>query len=379
MLQTPEFTTTIKKMLSSNKEESLLILDLYRTRSLKLPLEIYDQILWLFICDEKYNESILANSLTLNCSIYLLNIKSNDKPQRIIVTIMLDSFHLLDVQHVSSEQDKHSKPGEAPIKSEFLKANRKRTNEEMEANEKAQSTTSTVPQTTGKTKKVKKQKSEYIPESDRRNHIIMVSCKYSHDLQKYLSTKQPSLGKCYLYETYGECKYGIKCLFGGDHIDGINSIVNKEVSDKCDQSQHQLQNDVSNDIRVMLTKKKYPFKKTEEYFMKLNYPRNGVCCSYCDVRMTIEPQTTRFTIEPQPTPTSFCNGVRCAYVDPKKCRATGGFFSPADPANGKCCDSCERRVTIKPQCSLVKCIFVDEAKCRESDSNSIDLSFIPLT
>ncbi|EFA84914.1 hypothetical protein PPL_01907 [Heterostelium album PN500] len=102
MLRTPEFNTSIKKMLTQNQEESLLILDLYRTRSLKLPLEIYDHFLLVFVYNPQYDDRILANPLTLISLIYLLSIESNVSLKCLIVKIMLKSFHLLEKQLVIS-------------------------------------------------------------------------------------------------------------------------------------------------------------------------------------------------------------------------------------------------------------------------------------
>lgn len=50
-------------------------------------------------------------------------------------------------------------------------------------------------------------------------------CSYSHDLSQFLSSKPPDIGdRCYLFDTYGFCSYGITCRFGDSHIDRITCM-----------------------------------------------------------------------------------------------------------------------------------------------------------
>ena len=47
-------------------------------------------------------------------------------------------------------------------------------------------------------------------------------CKHSHDLTSYLARRLADLGtNCYMFETYGQCFYGILCRFGQSHIDPV--------------------------------------------------------------------------------------------------------------------------------------------------------------
>jgi len=99
------------------------------------------------------------------------------------------------------------------------------------------------------------------------------TCKFSHDIEKYLESKPPNLGKCILFEQYGKCRFGIACLFGKDHIQGTTSIVNQELAAKfadTDADNSKVINEISADIQMQLKKQSYPFPKCDEYFVKHN-------------------------------------------------------------------------------------------------------------
>ncbi|KAF2070744.1 hypothetical protein CYY_007943 [Polysphondylium violaceum] len=92
------------------------------------------------------------------------------------------------------------------------------------------------------------------------------TCKYSHDIEKYLESKPPNLGKCILFEQYGKCRFGLACLFGKDHIEGNKSIVNQELASKFDNMK--IINEIPVDIQLQLKKNMYPFTRCDEYFKK---------------------------------------------------------------------------------------------------------------
>eukprot|EP01133_Synstelium_polycarpum_P019856 gene19856-23786_t len=115
-------------------------------------------------------------------------------------------------------------------------------------------------------KKVKKQKREFS--NEKKTCKYGDACKYSHDIVAYIASKPPTLGRCYQFDTYGKCKFGITCLFGECHIVGTESIVNEEVMAKAPKDQ--VTNEANQDIIVGLRKKQIPFPKTEEYFKKNN-------------------------------------------------------------------------------------------------------------
>ncbi|UJR09599.1 hypothetical protein I4U23_013834 [Adineta vaga] len=61
------------------------------------------------------------------------------------------------------------------------------------------------------------------------NCPYQANCKHSHDLTSYLSKRLADVHlPCYMFETYGQCLFGILCRFGQSHIDpvtGQNIIV----------------------------------------------------------------------------------------------------------------------------------------------------------
>ncbi|KAJ3215874.1 tRNA-dihydrouridine(47) synthase [NAD(P)(+)]-like protein [Dinochytrium kinnereticum] len=64
------------------------------------------------------------------------------------------------------------------------------------------------------------------------------SCKYPHDVDAFLQAKGPDLGpKCYVFETYGKCRFGPKCRFSASHT-GPNhtNLTNDEIVAKVGDS-----------------------------------------------------------------------------------------------------------------------------------------------
>uniref|UniRef100_A0A3B1JGJ3 tRNA-dihydrouridine(47) synthase [NAD(P)(+)] n=1 Tax=Astyanax mexicanus TaxID=7994 RepID=A0A3B1JGJ3_ASTMX len=50
-------------------------------------------------------------------------------------------------------------------------------------------------------------------------------CKFLHDVADYLSTKPADVSeRCYLYDTFGRCMYGITCRFAGAHTGPENNL-----------------------------------------------------------------------------------------------------------------------------------------------------------
>ncbi|KAJ2557903.1 tRNA-dihydrouridine(47) synthase [NAD(P)(+)]-like protein [Coemansia sp. RSA 1933] len=82
------------------------------------------------------------------------------------------------------------------------------------------------------------------------------TCKFSHDTEKYLAQKEPDLGPvCYLHETFGKCKYGLRCRYAGGHQKQAETEV---------VEQPRLLNDGGRDIQIRLRKKQISFARTTE-------------------------------------------------------------------------------------------------------------------
>ncbi|EFA82535.1 hypothetical protein PPL_04223 [Heterostelium album PN500] len=80
IFQMPEFHTSIQKMLPFNKEQSLLVLDMYRSRALILPVQFYSFILGLY--NNTKIKVIVESPLQLDCLIYLWSIERDANLQR---------------------------------------------------------------------------------------------------------------------------------------------------------------------------------------------------------------------------------------------------------------------------------------------------------
>ena len=94
-------------------------------------------------------------------------------------------------------------------------------------------------------------------------------CRYMHDIASYMANKLPDLGKrCALFETYGRCRYGLVCRYGGTHLTPeFKNVTNEEVYNP-NRPQTTL-NILPRDIQVKLRKQEIPFSKSEAYLKQL--------------------------------------------------------------------------------------------------------------
>jgi hypothetical protein len=55
------------------------------------------------------------------------------------------------------------------------------------------------------------------------------TCKNSHDIKAYMAEKGPDIdSSCYIFDTFGFCKFGLGCRFAGAHIDENYNNIKKE-------------------------------------------------------------------------------------------------------------------------------------------------------
>ncbi|XP_063777514.1 tRNA-dihydrouridine(47) synthase [NAD(P)(+)]-like [Pseudophryne corroboree] len=101
-------------------------------------------------------------------------------------------------------------------------------------------------------------------------------CKFLHDIEKYLSGKQEDIGpKCYLYETFGKCIYGITCRFAKSHLgEDFKNLINEELIKQW-EGKVLVKNSLGKDLQQQLRKKKVSFEKAEKYLKLLNKPPNS--------------------------------------------------------------------------------------------------------
>ncbi|KAJ1881055.1 tRNA-dihydrouridine(47) synthase [NAD(P)(+)]-like protein [Coemansia sp. RSA 1722] len=90
------------------------------------------------------------------------------------------------------------------------------------------------------------------------------TCTFSHDVAKYLQTKEPDLGpRCVFFDTYGQCRYGLRCRFANAHTDKEHKqMVDEEKVEKKPVYAH---NDFSRDLMIQLRKKEIGFERSVEF------------------------------------------------------------------------------------------------------------------
>ena len=94
-------------------------------------------------------------------------------------------------------------------------------------------------------------------------------CRYMHDVEKYMASKQEDLGdKCFLFETYGKCLYGLACRFGGSHLNArFENLVNEAVFDP--ERPGTTANILSKKLQEQLRKRTLKFPRSDAYLVQL--------------------------------------------------------------------------------------------------------------
>ncbi|XP_003213240.1 tRNA-dihydrouridine(47) synthase [NAD(P)(+)]-like [Meleagris gallopavo] len=101
-------------------------------------------------------------------------------------------------------------------------------------------------------------------------------CRFLHDVGEYMAAKPADLGRsCVLFETFGRCPYGITCRFAKAHLgDGYQNVVNAELAKQW-EGKSLVRNNLSKDLQHQLRKKKFTFKKADEYLCSLAKPHHN--------------------------------------------------------------------------------------------------------
>ncbi|KAM4657896.1 tRNA-dihydrouridine(47) synthase [NAD(P)(+)]-like isoform 2-T2 [Amazona ochrocephala] len=99
-------------------------------------------------------------------------------------------------------------------------------------------------------------------------------CRFLHDVGEYMALKPPDLGhRCVLFETFGKCTYGVTCRFAQAHLgDGFQSIINTELAKQW-EGKALVRNSLSKELQHQLRKRKFSFKRAEEFLRALAKPR----------------------------------------------------------------------------------------------------------
>lgn len=104
------------------------------------------------------------------------------------------------------------------------------------------------------------------------------NCRYMHDIEKYMASKPEDVGdKCFLFETYGKCLYGLACRFGGSHLNArFENVVNEAVFDP--NRPETTANILSKGLQEQLRKRTLKFPRSDAYLVQLTQQkgREGV-------------------------------------------------------------------------------------------------------
>ena len=87
-------------------------------------------------------------------------------------------------------------------------------------------------------------------------------CQYSHDIATYVASKPADVSeRCYVFETYGRCPFGVMCMFSKRHVD--ENFVNVVDDSLYDAGRKTVTNLLDNrgDLQTRLWKKRYDFTK----------------------------------------------------------------------------------------------------------------------
>ncbi|KAM9340539.1 tRNA-dihydrouridine(47) synthase [NAD(P)(+)]-like [Symphorus nematophorus] len=110
-------------------------------------------------------------------------------------------------------------------------------------------------------------------------------CNFEHDVAQYLANKPADIGdRCYLYDTFGKCTYGLTCRFAKAHTTpDFKTMENAELI-KANEGRSKVKNSLSKDLQNRLRKRSVSFKKSAEYLKTLSNNKkeqqgNGEACA----------------------------------------------------------------------------------------------------
>ncbi|XP_058715024.1 tRNA-dihydrouridine(47) synthase [NAD(P)(+)]-like isoform X2 [Poecile atricapillus] len=101
-------------------------------------------------------------------------------------------------------------------------------------------------------------------------------CRFLHDVSEYLAVKPADLGqRCVLFDTFGRCPYGVTCRFGQAHLgDGHQNLVNATLAQQW-EGKLLVRNGLSKELQQQLRKRKFTFRKAEEFLRGLHGGKGG--------------------------------------------------------------------------------------------------------
>ena len=87
--------------------------------------------------------------------------------------------------------------------------------------------------------------------------------RFSHDVAQFLKDSPPLSGECYVFNTYGKCRYGVTCLHASQHITAdFKNISKQDLVDKWAQLPPRVTNTLERDLSRSLSRRQYDFEKS---------------------------------------------------------------------------------------------------------------------
>lgn len=86
-----------------------------------------------------------------------------------------------------------------------------------------------------------------------------------------MASKPADIGeRCYLYDTFGKCEYGLACRFAKAHTTAdFKSMENADLVEAY-EGRTMVKNSLSKDLQYRLRKRSVTFKKSEEFLKMLS-------------------------------------------------------------------------------------------------------------
>ncbi|RXN22468.1 tRNA-dihydrouridine(47) synthase [NAD(P)(+)]-like protein [Labeo rohita] len=96
-------------------------------------------------------------------------------------------------------------------------------------------------------------------------------CRFVHDVSEYMSTKAADLGdRCYLFDTFGKCRYGVTCRFAKAHTSPeLKNLLNEELC-KGWAGRETVRNNLDKELQRQLRKKQVKFTGAEAYLKTIS-------------------------------------------------------------------------------------------------------------
>lgn len=95
-------------------------------------------------------------------------------------------------------------------------------------------------------------------------------CRYLHDLKAAGAKRLPDIGdRCYNFETFGKCHFGVLCRFGSCHLTkDFENVVDKEKYE-ANLNKSTTSNSLSIELKVTLRKKKATYERSDKFLAQL--------------------------------------------------------------------------------------------------------------